>query len=221
MATEKSELAKTLDELQVELSPALKQQGFCARSRTFNRVTSDRLTEVVKLQMGSFDPPGTNFIPGLRENLYGKFTVNLGVFIPEVAERYGSRASKSFVQEYHCCIRTRLGLLGPERRDVWWNIQRDQALAQGILRRLTRDAIPFFKKFETRDAILNEWAVVPKSLHATTPPRIVCAIILAERGRKEEARVLLTAQAREAQIPGHLAYVRRLANELCLGDLGP
>src|ERR1700688_3452188 len=111
MAADKSDLAKTLDELQAKLRPALKEWSFRARGRAFNRTTPDGLTEVVQLQMGSFDPPGTTYIPGLRENLYGKFTVNLGVFVPEVAEHYGAGAPKSFVQEYHCCVRTRLAIL--------------------------------------------------------------------------------------------------------------
>lgn len=220
MTAEKSDLARTLDELQAKLRPALKERGFRARGRAFNRLTSDGLTEVMQVQMGSFDPPGTIPIPGLRESRYGKFNVNLGVFVPEVAERYGGGAPKSCVQEYHCCIRTRLGLLGPERRDVWWDIRAGEALAQELLQRLTRDAIPFFGKFETRDAILKQWLADPKAPYASTPSRIVCAIILAKRGRNEDARVLLAAQARETLNPGHPAYVRRLADKLGLGDLG-
>jgi hypothetical protein len=220
MAAEKSDLAKTLDELQACLRPPLKERGFRVRGRAFNRVTSDGLTEVVQLQMGSFDPPGTTYVPGLRENLYGKFTVNLGVFVPEVAEQYGRAASGSFVQDHHCCIRARLPLLGPERRGVWWEIRADAALAQELLQRITRDAIPFFRKFEARDAILDQWLGVPESPYADIPPRIVCAIILARRGERDDARTLLTAQAKETRNPGHPAYVRRLADELGLGDLG-
>jgi hypothetical protein len=99
MPTKKSDLATRLDELQAEIGAALKERGFRARGRAFNHTTSDGLTEVVQLQMGSFDPPGTAYIPGLRENLYGKFTVNLGVFVPEVAEHYGAGAPKSLVQQ--------------------------------------------------------------------------------------------------------------------------
>jgi hypothetical protein len=47
---------------------ALAEYGFRARGRVLNRRTSDRLTEVVQIQMGSFDPPGTTYVPGLREN---------------------------------------------------------------------------------------------------------------------------------------------------------
>ena len=36
-----------------------------------------------------FDPPGTVYVPGLTQDLYGKFTVNLGVYVPEVAEYQG------------------------------------------------------------------------------------------------------------------------------------
>jgi len=150
MATEKSELARTLNELQSKLRSVLTERGFRNRGRTFNRTTSDRLTEVVQIQMGRFDPPGTTYFPGLRENLYGKFTVNLGVRVPEVAEQQGLSAPKSFVQEYHCCVRTRLGRLGLEPIDRWWDIRRDEALTEELRQRLIRDAIPFFERFETR-----------------------------------------------------------------------
>lgn len=221
MTSGKSDLAKSLDWVQAKLRPVLKDWGFRASGRTFNRATSDGLTEVVKIQMGSFDPPGTTHVPGLRENRYGKFTVNLGVFVPEVADQHGDGTPKSFVQEYHCCVRTRLALLGPERRDVWWDVRADEPLAEDLLQRFGRDAIPFFKEFETRDAILNQWLGVSKAPYAFAPPRIVCAIILAQRGRNEDARVLLAAQAKETLNPGHPAYVRRLADKLGVGDLGP
>lgn len=220
MSAQKSDLARTLDELQAKLRPTLKEWGFRARGRGFNRTTSDDLTDVIQLQMGSFDPPGTTYIPRLRENRYGMFTVNLGVFVPEVAEQYGSGAPKSFIQEYHCCVRTRLPLLGPEHRDVWWEIGSNDALVQEMLRRLTRDALPFFKQFESRDAILREWLGVAKSPFAIIPPRIACAIILVRRGQNDDARALLAAQAQETLNPGHPAYVRKLSEKLGLGDLG-
>jgi len=73
----KSDLVNQMDEIQAKLRPLLKDEGYRVRGRTFNRTTHDGLTQVLNFQMGSFDPPGTTYIPGLRENLYGKFTVNL------------------------------------------------------------------------------------------------------------------------------------------------
>ena len=106
MVSEKSDPLKTLDELQGKLRSALAERGFRTRGRAFNRRTSDGLTEVVHIQMGSFDPPGTTYIPGLRENFYGKFTVNLGVFVPEVASsRVRDRQILSFAKFIVACAR--------------------------------------------------------------------------------------------------------------------
>lgn len=67
----KSALAASLDDLQTHLDPLL-QARFRGHGRTYNRTTADGLTHVVGFQMGRFDPPGTTYIPGLRENLYGR-----------------------------------------------------------------------------------------------------------------------------------------------------
>jgi hypothetical protein len=216
---EKSDLAKALDELQAKLRQFLKDKGFRTRGRAFNRATSDGLTQVVKLQMGSFDPPGTTYFPDLRENRYGKFAINLGVYVPEVAKYHGGGTASSFVQEYHCCLRTRLRRLEPQQSDVWWDIRQDDGFVGELQERLGQDAFPFFHRFETRDAILTEYKSAIKALFVGGPPRIVCAIILAERGQVADARALLAEQAKETGNPGHPAYVRALAEKLGLGDL--
>lgn len=115
----KSEVARAMDLIQKRLAPDLKARRFGMRGRTFNRKSSDGLTHVRSVQMGSFDPPGTTYHPRLRENLYGRFTVNLGVYVPEVAAAlYGGGAAGNWVRESSCCIRARLGELGNERADI-------------------------------------------------------------------------------------------------------
>jgi len=64
----KSTYASALDDIQAALRPFLKGCGFKVRGRTFNRPTEDGLTQVVSLQMGASDPPGTTSILGFREN---------------------------------------------------------------------------------------------------------------------------------------------------------
>jgi hypothetical protein len=214
----KSGLAKEMDEIQARLRSLLKDNGYRVRGRTFNRSATDGLVQVVSFQMGSFDPPGTTYIPGLRENLYGRFTVNLGVYVPEVAIYLGS-GEKTFVQEYHCCVRARLGPLGPEERDFWWLVRAADEVVLDVRERLLRDAFPFLERFGNRDAILFEWKDRSKNLFEGSPPRIVCAIILAARGQTAEARKLLAAQAQETLNPGHPKYVRGLATKLGLGNL--
>src|SRR5437868_3156941 len=90
----KSPFAHKLDEIVRSVSPELKAAGFRKKGRTFNRVAEDGFVHVIGFQMGQF-PVGnleTYVVPGLRENLYGKYTVNLGVHIREVYE-VGSSAS--------------------------------------------------------------------------------------------------------------------------------
>jgi len=195
----------------------LKERGFRVRGRTFNCETADGLIEVVQFQMGRFDPPGTYYIPGMRENLYGRFTVNLGVYVPEVA-LYGGIEAGSFVQEDYCCVREGLGRLEPPHMNVWWDLHRIEEAASAVGQRLERDAFPFFARFESRDAILKEWMPLSKSSYSNRP-RIECAIILATRGQRAEALALLSAQAQDVGRTRHTEYLRDLARKLGLREL--
>ena len=209
----KSALAATMDELQGRLSPSLRQSGFRKRGRTYNRTTADGLSHVIAFQMGAFDPPGTTYFPGLRENLYGRFTVNLGVYVPEVARNHGGGEAKSVVHDYDCSIRTRLGRTA--EKEFWWKVSASEPLITELLERLQNEAFPFFQRFQHREQIINEFRAATDCTELMAAPRIVCAIILLNRGEREEARRLLTAQARDrTSNPGHSAYVIGLARRL-------
>ena len=233
----KSELAKALDELQSGLRVVLKVHGFRARGRTFNRPKPDGLIDVVNLQMGAFDPPGTQPILPYRPNLYGRFTVNLGVYVPEAESlltplehrmNAGPRDAPlepwrppEFVQEYRCHVRRRLGELASETGDRWWTIQSDPTLLADLQARLERDALPFFERFGSRDRILGELGRGQPTQES--PPRILCALVHFARGERTEARALLQRQADETRVshPGHSGYVREIAVGLGLGELDP
>jgi hypothetical protein len=203
-----------VDEVQAALHAKLKGLGFKKKGRTFNRTTDGGLVQVINVQMGSHDPPGTTYIPGLRENLYGWFTVNLGVYVPEVARYHGGGEAKGFVQDYHCCVRNRLGNLGSEKKDLWWRNDAVADVVPDLVERLDRDGLPFLDRFKSRAAILREWKGKSENQGIGGPPRIVMAIILAERGQRDAAGHLLAEQAGETRNPGHSAYVRSLAERL-------
>ena len=215
----KSQYALAVDGIQKALTPHLRRNGFTRRARTFNRTTEDGLTQVISIQMGASDPPGTTYIPGLRENLHGLFAINLGVYVPEVARRQGG-AAKSWVQEYHCCVRTRLGALVGEGKEIWRPCRSDETVIAEVERCIEQAGIPFLQRFAARDRILAEWHGRSENMGASSPPRIVSAIILAERGDRESARTLLSQQMLETRNPGHPQYVRSLAEALGLGRLG-
>jgi hypothetical protein len=215
----RSKYAQAVDQIQDALRPTLKERGFKVRGRTFNCVTEDGLTQVVSLQMGSSDPPGTTYIPGLRENLHGHFTVNLGVYVPEVARHFGGGEARSWVQEYYCSVRGRLGEASGEKQDIWWRARADATVVDDVLHRLKFGGFPFLDRFSSRDKILAEWNGRSENMGTSSPPRIVMAIIFVERGQKDRARELLAQQVLETRNPGHAEYVRKLAKELTVGNL--
>lgn len=213
-----SEFVIAVDEVQRTLRPSLQAHGFNVRGRTFNRVTDDGLVQVVNLQMGASDPPGTTYIPGLRDNMHGLFTVNLGVYIPEVAELHGGGLAKAWVQDYHCAIRSRLGPASGNPRDLWWHARNPARAVADIQPLLLAYGLPFLDRFRSRELVLGELHGQGENLAHCAVPRIVCAILLARRGQADAARALLAAQAGEGRHnPNHPAYVRELAVRMGLG----
>lgn len=210
----KSDLAKVLDKIEAEIYGLLKEKGFKKNGRTFNRKTDDGLIQVLHIQMGSFDPPGTTYVPGLTQNLYGKFTINCGIFVPEVADQLSSKSERGFVQEHSCCLRARLGRLSTGHADIWWEISDTPMVSADVINRIKSDAFTFFSLFESRDLILQELDGLSNNFSSGSPPRIISAIILLGRGEKERAKELLTLQALETRNPGHPIYVRKLAERL-------
>ncbi len=60
------------------------------------------------------------------------------------------------------------------------------------------DALPFLRHFESREAIIRDWPdYYDKNKIGPSKPNIVLAIILANRGRKDEAKTFLEKQIKE------------------------
>ena len=174
--------------------------------------------------MAGADPPGTTYIPGLRENMYGLFTINIGVYVPEVAVLQHGRGAKNFAHEYNCCVRTRLGANLAENQDTWWRIVSDAAVVESVVNLIRSDAMPFFERFGTREKILKECYATNfdrMRVPLFSPPKIVCGIILAERGEIAKAHKLLAEQFKENETehPGHAEHVQGLAAKMGLPDL--
>lgn len=211
----KSGAVDAVDQIQRRLRPALKGLGFKVRGRTFNRVTEDGLTQVINLQLGLYDPSEIH-IPGLRENRYGKFTVNLGVYVPEVERYLVGRAPGSFVQEYSCCIRSRLGQVAGRKRDLWWEARVEDDVVDDVAGKLTKYGLPFLERYSTRDKLLAELEGRARHEHVDRPARIVSAMIYFARGEKKTARRLLEAQIKGANKSEHADYIRELIAEVGL-----
>ena len=99
-----------LNAIEKPIAIFLKEQGFRKKGRTFNRETKKGIIQVINFQSGTF-PIGNYEIPGFRESLYGKFTVNLGVAIVEIWRVVGTSGGKLQMTTRLLPKRSRLGCL--------------------------------------------------------------------------------------------------------------
>ncbi len=203
-------LAKIVSGIQKDL---LKNYGFKRSGNGFNRMTPEGLTQVISFQAGSYAPfaidiPAMNHYPNA---LHGQFTINLGVFVPEVAKLLDQK-SKEFVRDYDCemILRSRLG---QETRgeEMWLSLSEDPEKTLAELSPLIEhDCFPFFQKLGSREQIIHFLEETPK--HSNV--RIVLAMMLLEKGKKKAAEALLKEQYKMTENEFHREYVAELATKL-------
>jgi len=156
----KSEIVLQLDRVQREIGELLKPLGFRRKGRTFVKTVDADMLQVIALQAGPFEigSPPPHEVAHLRPNFYGKFTVNLGVFVPEILERTSPGFTpKGVVTDAHCSIRTRLSHI-TSHQDFWWSLAEPiESLVEEIGSLLIDVGVPFLNRFASRDAIVRDW----------------------------------------------------------------
>jgi hypothetical protein len=205
-----------LDAVQATLAPFLARRGFRKGGRSFRRSTEPGVVQLINLQAGMFELSP----PVLTANLYGKFTVNVGVAISEVFEIQYGKPFKPTVQEHECAINARLGELLPERRDVWWDLDDPKAAADEVLGLMIDYALPFLERFGSRAAVREQWIAFNESeIGLNHVPRMTVALLELANGHPDEARRLLEEQLRATKNPRVQDAMRRLAEKHGLGPL--
>jgi len=204
---------------------ALRKLGMRKRGGTFNRaVDPDGIVHVINFQMGAFNPPGTAEIPGLRPDLYGQFTVNLGVWLPDIAETGfdpPKGPARTFVHDYNCQIRARIGKLLPERIDTWWQLDLPaQQLTDIVTTALTDYGFPWLARFTAWDAIVAQLEAVPASPNwFMSPPRLIAMKMRLARGQHAQAErdfaEHVDACRRNPPHPAHLQELAHIARTNC------
>jgi len=120
-----SKATETIDRvIRAGLAPRLKAEGFKKQARNFYR-RSDLRTDVVIIQASRWN-----------EGASGSFTLNLGVYFPEVTEMAGGPRPPEVPKEYHCSVRARIGHLMPAGTDLWWDVSdeiNEQNLAKEVV----------------------------------------------------------------------------------------
>lgn len=211
----KSKFATKLDRIQHEVHQHLKKNGYRKRRRTFNRNLDNGLVHVINFQMGSYPPANFVEIPNIRPNLYGRFTVNLGVFVPEIHRIERSKEVPDFIHEYDCEIRARLGHLITPSVDIWWSLEHHHdILCKEMLQLIDDHALPYLSRFSTRQAIIWEWKRHGKDIGLPPRGNLSIAIILASQGKLEEATDLIQKEISGTQRTSYAEFVRTIARRL-------
>lgn len=203
----------------------LKPLGFKRYGSTFNREISDGLIQVIAIEMGLYHPTRSKPVETDLQDPYGYATANIGVWLPEVGVVMANRGAHKFVLDSECCVRVRLGHLGPERQDLWWTLDPTRLEVDVLIQRLVRDALPFLERFSSRGSILDNRQLLINELRATGPSEFSCAIIYAAAGNKSNAvrelqrYVNRTMSENPEAGDGPTEWARSLANYLALGDI--
>ncbi len=177
----KTENSKKLDIIKTDIQSHLSPLGFKTKGHKFNKKLDNDLLQVIDLQMASY----SSF-------LYGSFTVELGVFIPEIYKFYFENLPiPSFISANDCQFScNRLSGISQMQYDKWWDLHEDiSSISKEIWDLLQEYGLPYLSRFTTREAILTEWQMVQEKGYK----RIILPmmIILVTRGEKEKAEKII------------------------------
>jgi len=201
----------TLDKIQESVFDLLKPTGFKKKGRTFNREAEKGIYQVINFQSGEFPLSDKYVVPGLRENLYGKFTVNMGVCVETLINYQSHGKIKPFYKEYECQIRRRLAAL-TKGKDFWWSTSDDiENISEEIIDGFKKHGFEWFGLFDTKEKIIANWG---NDKYARSPRAKLDVALLLLSSDWERGAELFNAYYNGIKIDGHKKYVFELAKEI-------
>ena len=145
-SVEKPDIKKVLDEIEAAVYAHLKPLGFRKHGRTLHRFVSGDISQVVSFQVyrNMMEPSD-------------KFCVNLGIRVPECAERkFQPSIEKTYYQEQECTLRSRLGSVSG-RKEAWFSLCDDPTqTVKAIIEELDYFVLPVYDVLCSREAILSK-----------------------------------------------------------------
>lgn len=222
-----SEHVQVLNKIQKNVFENIKSFDFRSRRRSLMRLVDGDIQHLIDFQAGryNFGPPSPTEILNLRPNLYGKFTIEIAVFVPEVFERMSFKLrSRNSVNCTHCQIRRRLSLIA-SNDDIWWDLSDNiDLLTDRAICLINEFGIPFLNRFCSRCTIIEELTEsIYKKDKISSAPLLDVAMIYWKLGKLDDAKNALTDHLIDHRKnfgrPQHEVYVRHLSSELGCGEL--
>ena len=138
----------------ITVQPLLKGAGFKNKRLQWNRQRNEFI-DVLNIQEDKYNFPG-----------FERFTVNIGIFIPEFYELIWQEPHSGFAQEPDCPVRLRIGELvqstnGRHPLDLWWKLENSSdvnSVSSEIATMIKLKILPFFDNiqyFEDIDAFVT------------------------------------------------------------------
>ncbi len=190
------------------ISPLLQERGFKKKERSFHRRVGD-LYHTIHVQASRHNTLNS-----------GKFTLNLGIASPELAELWrDGRAPRNPANPTNSLLSVRIGSLLPGGTARWWEIGPGtdlDALAADLRSALELYALDFFENpaFQSADALLEalEDEELPADLFPVpTARKELHALLLHRAGREQASRSILAGLVDGAEGKRGLGgYVRRI-----------
>ena len=202
--TSKSNNSSKLDTIANFIWLELRALKYRKSKRLFNRIQSDGVVHVIDFQMGQ-----------CWSTLQGKFTVEVGIFIPEVFAAFWEKPIPKFITSPNCEVRERLGLLGKSKKDIWWDLSGDERTIESeVSDLLLKYGEQYFSRFSSREKLLAQWE--QERLQNNLPQRktLIMAIVLAQRGEKMRANELLEQEFGDKYKTTFLEYARNIVVNL-------
>ena len=205
MAIQKNNAGK-LNTIVQFVGDELRRLNYRKSNRLFNRLQPDGIVHVVNFQMGQN-----------RSILWGKFTVEIGVFIPEVYKALSEKPMPKFISSPHCIERERLGVLGKDGRDTWWDLA-DNVISIGneVLKLLLENGEPYLLRFGSREKLLSVWEEERLQKKLSERKVLIMAIILSCSGEKNRANELLDTEFGNQYKTAFLEYAQNIVTPLGL-----
>jgi hypothetical protein len=133
-----TELSKIINTaVESGISPPLRSKGFRKVSTHFFK-TEDVVTRVVNVQSSKWN-----------SSQEARFTINLGLYFPAIAESLDLPRMPAHPKEYCCILRTRIGALLPVQKDFWWEVASNtnaNELSKELNEVLTRYGLPWLEQ---------------------------------------------------------------------------
>ena len=166
-----SEIAKRIDAIIKEgLAPLLKNEGFKKKARYFDREHENRI-ELINIQASKWN-----------EGNEGQFTVNVGVYYPEIEKVTDALPVNGLPKEFDCTIRERIGHLSQDNKDTWWKINsssNDAEVSENVANHVKDLCLPWLDVMSSLDDV--------KDYIAKNNRAFVAAGIALFQGNRDEA----------------------------------